>query len=366
MRYHSFRVPQYCGQNYATLPDTVERSRRFAYDTEQATKDAPKARVVLRQRTPQYIPGLAPYFYATVTESFRPYDPDQLGSDLLDIVRKDESLEHCRATVAYRGTSTTVRLIARDTQGLGHVCARIDTADDTSQSVKITGEIWIGRSVFRMSRKVIDNINHSGRENRFKSRIRAAIRKVPELVGPFVDMWRERSTVVVADLDKAVNTLVGNVKVKKGDKKTRPWLKIASVDPKYLAERITKAFVDLCCTNPNITPNQASLALVINEAGTANAWSTDKCQDALTDAANALLEMSPKAFLRTIGESSKEAPNVDPMNIQLATQLEARHVANKWFDRANAAKAAGDHEAAKACRERAELILIEGDVIEQA
>jgi len=302
------------------------------------------------------------HIYAVVTPQYRKYDPDELARDLLKVF--DGREDQVRCTTAYEGVSTRVKVFASDeaTATGATAYASVTSADDGSASVQVHAGVQLPTNAqFVCSHGPLARILHRGNPDRFRGELEAAINSIDSHVAPWLELWRARCEIDAPDtMETCIAALCGALP----ETADKPWF----VATGEAAADVTRKLVDVwtMLEMDNTDPSQAALAHVFAAAAVQCAWVDEATLSKLEGAANALLTMRPQALDRLVHPPKQSKQGVAAVNLDLSEAiLERRARANKWRQRAAEAREAGDAQGADEADERAALIDIEGDVIEE-
>lgn len=354
--------PAYAGPYWASIPGPRRASEFRATIQENIEKECAEYRLTIRLRRPPL--ENQHYIYAAVSERYTKYDPDQMSDDVLKAL--DADADTIRCNVYYNGLRTSIRLVLTNLAGFG-VLAHLSTADDGTASINVGAELllpsgatYAGKMGMHVSHR------HIGGAHTVED-IQAALEKIDEVVQPWITLWTDAGSVELPlPLDKTVQLLTGDTETAT---KRGAFVKVTDMTPKQLCGFVLKVLAqgergEITGFKPKAT--QAGLAeLFLVAAGLAD---TQAIQQALQVAGEAVVSMSAAVLGRwLLGKGKKGRWEIAPENQALAEQIAnmARGEADKWYKRAEAAEAAGDEEGAAVARERAEMRLVEGDLLQE-
>ena len=354
--------PAHAGPYWSTVP---ARRRAVEFNevvTDNVRRDAGLYQITLRTRTARG--AAAPYIFAAVSDRFVAYD--RLAADVLEALGEDA--ETVRAEVYYTGLTTDIRLLLTEQGGFG-VLARCSTADDGTASVGIGAELLLPSGATYLGR--------TGTGARYRhvgevavEQIKASLDKVAAVIAPWVELWRRAADEQLpVAIEQAIDMLTGNVE--EGTQRAAR-LRINGVPALELADDLKLVFrraVDGKLAPFKPTQTQAGLAELLLVAAR---LTTDKARAEAYQALGQSLVELPIATLRRWLEAPRDRKD-DPRwslaedNQTLADRVGAlaQQAAGQWERRAAEAKDAGDVEGERVARERAELHLVEGDLLQQ-
>jgi hypothetical protein len=374
-------APRYAGSYWLDRP-APQRAVEFQDVVTTPCNDADE--VVLRMRTPAPRDGvrLPQGIYAAVSTSFATYDPDVLAEDLRRILRREERVarspwgDSTKAVVLYRGVETCVELISAKSADAGNLAVTVSTADDTSGAVNVRAALSLWSGVTFSASTLAAKVVHSGRDpQRFARGLRAGIQKATEMAAPFAELWTDRDAVDVGtdprSFAAAVRHICGDVygtdDAGKRVQTHRGWLRLGGVDPEQLSQAVLDAHAMLVAASsgtetPAVRRSIAGVAHAIAHCAKTGGW-TEAQGEELLEAANALLLARPAAASVWFGLTGKGETRVADANLELTAEIaRLRGEVADWERIAADARESGDVATAEEAEERAELLLVKGDL----
>jgi hypothetical protein len=350
------RHPAYAGPYWSSIPSeprAVEFARVVA---ENVVAGKGNYKLTLRLRKPDE--NAEHYVYAAVSERFTAYNPNQLASDMLEALGANAG--RVKASVWYDGLTTAVRLVLRNVSGFG-VLGTVSTADDGTESIHVGAELLLPSGArYIGTARTAASYRHLGGQTTVEQ-IREGLDQIDEICEPWIQLWQDAEATPVADMAEALAVLTAAGSTRKRG----AWLKVADVTPDALHAEVAAFWAEAQAGNVpgyRARSTQAGLAELLLLAATQPKFSAPM-REAFQNAGTQIAGMAAYAFQALITPKTTHGIAVD--NQALADRIAglAQGEAAKWNERANAAEAAGDVEAAEVARERAELRLVEGDAL---
>lgn len=348
--------PRYMSQ-YLLSVNTERRSVEFGNTRDE---NAPRD-VVVRFRRAEG--DETHHAFACVSPGFRDFDPDKYSEHLLQLLGADADRYRCN--VVYAGNTARVALVALDEtrQALddshtgAHAAAEIWSADDGTQSIRISGQVYLDDGArFATTDGSVARIIHTGKEENFRAATTMALRRAEDSVKPWLELWGTRQgQQLPTDPETCIAQLAGAGEDVRGE----PWLKIREETPQSATYKLTQAWARGC-----FNPTHAGLAHCLASAASSETWASEHAARQLQQLASALLWMTPTTLKRLVlpPKRTEVDHGVQHANLDVSEAITDRR---NRAARLRAAADSDDPEAVQLAGERAALYDIEADQIEE-